>query len=239
MAPAVAGHSRLARRISRLFRRRSPLSFESKYVAPGHHAATILARLAACCRADAEHPMAEVHSVYFDSRELVAMAECDNGDYRKAKVRLRWYVTDGVASEPFLECKRKQGSQRRKARLPVPGLRTALGLEHPSWLAVPQRLRGGADLPPQGLLQPTLHLAYRRHRFIEPVTGMRLALDDRIRLVRAHPRHSRAVSRPTRELVFEVKGEQRELPATLRFLRGLGARRAAFSKYALFGDLLT
>jgi hypothetical protein len=219
------------------------VSFESKYVSQSSAVPMLLERLAACCRVDAEYPANRVHSVYFDSPDLRAMAEVDNGDFHKAKVRVRWYEEmDGSRSGAFLECKRKVGVRRVKARYPLPDLEVSLPLHHPRWIEVPRNLLAdGAELP-GGLLQPTLHITYTRHRFVEPLSGLRLALDAQLRAARVHPRFARSgaiAGRPAPVAVFEAKGDTRRLPETLRFVRSFGARRRAFSKYGLWNELLT
>ena len=203
----------------------------------------LLGRLAAACPVDGDHPTNRVHSVYFDGQEMSAMDEVANGDYLKAKVRVRWYEGDsGRASSAFLECKRRGGSRRHKDRIPLPELTPTLPLHHPAWHAIPHQLRTiGVELR-HGLLQPTLHVSYRRHRFVEPLTKLRLALDVDIRCARMHPRLARAAAitrQAADRIVFEAKGSQRELPPTLRFITTLGVRRRSFSKYGLWLDLVT
>lgn len=213
--------------------------FESKFVAPAAAAAPLLRRLEHACAADGEHPDDEIHSVYFDSPRGDAVAEVDNGDYHKDKVRVRWY--GGGDSPAFVELKQKIGSRRNKVRVPVPELRRDLPLHHPAWLIVPTRLRAAGAAPPAGLLQPTLHICYRRHRFVDAATGARLALDREIRAVDVHPRFARLAAlarRPTPWCVFELKAASRHLPVNLRFVIELGARRQAFSKYGLWNEFL-
>lgn len=217
------------------------MSFESKYVAASHIAPQMLRRLEASCRADGEHPTNRVHSVYFDTPQLEAIAEVDNGDYHKLKIRLRWYTdAGGAATTGYLECKRKRGPQRAKGRVAVPDFDSELPLHDGRWLRLPPRLATAGHPIPRGQLQPTLHISYRRHRFVEPLTGMRLALDSNIRVVRANRRFSALAAIaavPAPFMVFEAKGDQRRLPPTLAFVRAFGARRQSFSKYGLWSDL--
>lgn len=218
------------------------MSYESKYVAPSSLARVLLSRLTAVCRRDGEHPVNRVNSVYLDDRELTAMDEVANGDYLKAKVRVRWYEdAAGRPSAAYLECKRKIGCRRNKDRIALPGLQPMLPLHHPAWQRLPLELRAVGGELPHGLLRPTLHISYRRHRFVEPLTGLRLALDDDIRVARMHPRiaHAAAVTRQAaNQIVFEAKGDIRELPPNLQFVTAIGARRSSFSKYGLWLDLV-
>lgn len=214
------------------------MSFESKYVTHNRAAPLLLERLRKSFAPDGEHPVNQVHSVYFDTPALDAVAEVDNGDLHKAKVRLRWYGDDGPA---FLECKRKLGPMRDKARVRADAFPRDLPLHDARWLQLPERLRRqGAELPP-GLLQPSLHISYRRHRFVEPTHDLRIALDQDIRAVAVHPRFARIqpiAGRVAPWMVFEVKGDTRRLPPPLRFVPAMGARRQAFSKYGLWNELL-
>ncbi|MFT4844200.1 MAG: hypothetical protein ACI8UD_003083 [Planctomycetota bacterium] len=221
------------------------MSFESKYVGSNRIAPLLLERLGKSFAPDGEHPINQVHSVYFDTPASDAFAEVDNGDFYKTKVRLRWYGADSPDARPtgpaFLECKRKFGPRRDKLRVRADAFRRDLPLHHPAWMTLPYLLREqGAELP-AGLLQPTLHITYRRHRFVEPTHELRIALDYDIRAVAVHPRFSRMQAMAGRTapwLVFEAKGSTRQLPASLRFVPAMGARRQAFSKYGLWNDLL-
>ncbi|MCA8953968.1 MAG: polyphosphate polymerase domain-containing protein [Planctomycetes bacterium] len=219
------------------------MTFESKYVAGSNAAAGMLRHLLATCRQDGEHPTNRVHSVYFDTPDLDALGAVDNGDYLKTKVRVRWYAdTEGESGTAFVESKRKVGARRDKQRVPLPDLEQSSPLHHSCWLGIPQRLRLAGHALPSGLMQPTLHISYRRHRFVEPATGLRLALDTDIRIVRANLRFNALAglaSAPAPLLVFEAKGGLRRLPAALAFIRRLGARRQSFSKYGLWNHLMS
>lgn len=208
------------------------MSFELKFPGPAAAAAHLVQAIGAVCTPDPQHPHAVVHSVYFDDGRLSALAEVQNGDHRKEKVRVRWYEPD-TGEACFLECKQRLGATRTKSRVAVEAPRT-LPLHDARWREV---LR---HLPPTAArrdLTPSLHLSYRRHRFVSPDGSLRLSLDHDIRLVRVHPRLcalQRLCGRTAPRLVFELKGAERELPAALSFLPRYGLRREAFSKYGLW-----
>lgn len=209
------------------------MSFESKFVAPASLAPRLVARLRHGLSRDPSHPDDRVHSIYFDLAGEPAAAEVQNGDLYKKKVRVRWYGSSGP-EHAWLECKRKFGARRAKLRQPVAGLDPRWPLHHRGWSRVSSLLAEAGEGP--GHLEPTLHLAYRRRRFVHRPTGLRIAVDDDIRLLATHPRHGATSPRrnvPHDQLVLEVKGEQRELPAQLAFVHGLGLRRGAFSKYGI------
>lgn len=214
------------------------MSFERKYIAPGSVAPRVAARLAHCLPADPEFPLDEVHSVYFDSPEQTALDEVANGDFHKTKVRVRWYGSTGPAAA-YVECKRKLGARRSKQRVPVQGVDPRLPLHHPGWSRAVEPLRSVDFDLPRGQLEPTLHLRYRRRRFVEPESGVRVAVDDRIQTVSAHPRWITAVSPAGHAIpwtVVECKGNERTLPEKLTWLGAFGLRRASFSKYGLIRD---
>jgi len=211
------------------------MSFESKFVGPASLAPLLVARLGNTLAADPHHGRDRVHSVYFDTREEPAAEEVRNGDHYKTKVRLRWYASSGAA-RAWVECKRKFGARRSKMRHPATGLDPAWPLQHRGWRRVAELLKEAGEVSGFGHIEPTLHLAYRRRRFVHRSSGLRVAVDDDIRLLASHPRLG--ASAPPRnvahrELVLEIKGDQRDLPAPLAFIRDLGLRRGAFSKYGI------
>ena len=211
------------------------MSFESKFVAPASLAPRLVARLRHTLALDPSHSDDRVHSIYFDSGEEPAAAEVRNGDFYKAKVRVRWYGSSGP-TRSWLECKRKIGARRAKLRRPARGIDPSWPLQHRGWRRVPEMLREAGEFADVGHVAPTLHLAYRRRRFVHRATGLRIAVDDNIRLLRVHPRHRDTTppsSLPHGELVLEVKGDTRTLPRELAFLSDLGLRKSAFSKYGV------
>ncbi len=211
------------------------MSFERKYVAPSSAATRLLARLRALLPPDGDFPVDVVHSVYFDTPSLRSVAEVTNGDRQKAKMRVRWYESSGPGLA-FAECKRKSGAQRAKLRVPLAGVDVTRPLHDPAWRdALPALRRAGVELP-FGNLQPTVHVVYRRHRFLERSRELRIALDTEIRVAEVHPRLARRAAvgrRPLPWVVLEAKGADRFLPRSLSCVHGMGARRSAFSKYGL------
>jgi len=211
--------------------RREELGHETKFVIPA--AAAAAARLLLRGVARPERPFAGgvVESIYFDDAELRSLGEKLASDYLKTKTRLRWYDGGGAV---YLESKQRFGSRRRKLRAKVDldpealsrhGLAAAAGAPLARWAAAL-----GVALPAD--LAPTLHLRYRRERFVA-AGGTRLCLDSAIEALAAPPALA-ARRGPARlaDAVFEVKGSARELPRELAALDALGARRASFSKYS-------
>lgn len=81
-------------------------SHELKYVFPNRRAVSILNWLKARCRSDSDYPAAVVSSIYYDTVDWRSLAEKNNSDYLKTKIRLRWYqdlFTGELSQESFLE----------------------------------------------------------------------------------------------------------------------------------------
>ncbi|MCK5940637.1 MAG: VTC domain-containing protein [Planctomycetes bacterium] len=211
------------------------MSFETKFVAPAAVAARLVARLRHHVARDPEHGDDRVHSVYFEGPDDDAADEVANGDLHKTKIRVRWYASTGPAVA-FAECKRKLGGQRGKLRVPIADIDPNRPLQHPSWREAAQVVRRQEGGIATADLTPALHLVYRRRRFVHRRTGLRLAVDDDIRIAAVHPRLAGStppLGRPADRLVFEVKGSSRRLPPELGWVHDLGLRRSAFSKYGL------
>jgi hypothetical protein len=219
----------------------SDTSVEQKYVFAGMYADLLHAWLTTHCEPDPEFARGRVLSLYYDTPSLALYEEKRNSDYLKTKVRLRWYETcEDVrhdSADPvrcFLEVKAKIGSLRTKQRVPVSIPRQYL-YEDPFRQEdiVERPRRSGLDIPdlPSALL-PMLLIQYERVRFVDVVTGSRIALDTGIRAVAAHPHYVPArlpIVLPVG--VLEVKGPERDFPDSLGPLGGY-VTKEAFSKYA-------
>jgi len=209
---------------------------ERKFVAERSRAAFAGVWLSHFCRPDPAYPAGTVSSLYYDTPGFACYQAKLNGDFVKAKARLRWYDPAGRSGpQAFLEVKLRIGSGRRKFRVPVPVL--------PAWLAgVPLDDPGLRDLlerhgtglrdllPPD--LQPLATVTYKRQRFVCPFSGARVALDRDIRLTRANARllpHVSPVGLGT--IVVELKGGAEAVP-WLDGLQQAGFRQRSFSKYA-------
>ena len=212
---------------------------ETKFVFDAHMATHVLGFLHARCHPDRVHPTGIVSSVYYDMPDWQHLGEKLNGDYLKSKVRVRWYsdlATRRPVGNAFLELKVKIGALRHKLRLEtdVPATRLAvIPLNSREMLRLPRLLRL-EGVPLSGSLIPVFESSYARRRFVEPTTRARLSLDTDIRVSRtngARLPHARPL--PSRQAVFEMKGELDDLPASLADLRKLGCRKQAFSKYAV------
>lgn len=213
------------------------LERELKYVLQAGRARAAASWLGAICRLDPEFHDATVWTVYYDTPNALSLGEKFDSDYLKTKLRARWYGSpEGAVSGPaFIEAKARIGTRREKtrARLDLPAVEiAALSLDDPRYRLFPRALA------PSGVLfgpewRPVLRLRYRRTRFIEPVTGSRVSLDQDISADAISSRHATPLNLGALDLaVLEIKGAEDALPRTLMPLLNLGARLGAMSKYA-------
>ncbi len=192
------------------------------------------------CRLDSEYPKEQVNSLYFDTDDLEQYVKSSSGEFRKNKVRIRWYHTLDYYREEvpvFLELKSREGfassKQRRELLVPVQHLeQTNLykGIVPMNFLI--DTISGFGHYPGMPL-HPIIVISYWRYRFNEILTGMRVTLDCNIRSTVVN----RALGYGERELrlaggVIEVKGQKMELPVTLRRMRLLDLDWSRFSKYS-------
>ena len=220
--------------------RLSQATFESKFVAERWRAEPARQWLQVICRPDPTFPRGTVFTVYYDTPSLDRLREKQNSDYLKTKVRLRWYhLDDRVSDSAFLEIKSRLGTRREKLRLPValePTWPTRGSLDVPSLRTVLQHLRS-AGIPAIDHYRPVLLVRYQRHRFIEPLTGLRASLDTNICAPAASWAAQLVPSAvPLPHCVFEFKGPRDHLPETLRPLTTFGFRKSSFSKYGACYD---
>jgi hypothetical protein len=213
------------------------LEHEIKYVLPPPRTAPAVAALGALCRPDPSYPANYVLSLYYDNLRLDSLAEKVDSQFAKSKVRVRWYRhRDGVVDpgSAMLEHKVRLGTLRRKSRVPLaqpPEWLDGAELHHPALPRLPALFPSEERVPKTGLF-PYLIVRYLRRRFVEPLSGSRVALDTAISVERVNRRFLGYVHPvPLDATVVEVKNRSGELPASLRSLLRLGARRASFSKY--------
>lgn len=191
------------------------------------------------CRPDREYPEGQVTSLYFDTPDLDQYVRSASGDFRKDKVRIRWYGATGNhqdMSPIFLELKSREGfaSSKQRQRLLVPAQRLepsniGAGIADKSVLAETlARFGNYPELP----LRPIIVISYWRYRLNEMFTGTRVSFDHNIRSYMVAPE----LGYGERELqlqggVIEVKGTTLELPVTLRRMKLLDTDWSRFSKY--------
>jgi len=205
---------------------------EAKYLLPTAAQPPVFAFLAASCRPEARFPAGRVESIYFDTDGLAAYQDKRASQLHKTKIRLRWYDGRGPV---FAEVMRRRGERRDKLRalLDLDGEELSrLGLAAPRLAEVPALLAAcGQPVPAE--LRPVFRGRFHRRRWVEPASGVRVALDTAIAAVEvASHLGGGATAGPLPCAVVEIKGAVSGLPAPLRPLLALGCRRASFSKYA-------
>jgi hypothetical protein len=191
------------------------------------------------CRLDSEYPEEQVNSLYFDTEDLEQYVKSSSGEFRKDKVRIRWYNTlDDYREEVpvFLELKSREGfassKQRQGLMVPVQSLETtSLGNGIIPMASIIDTMNSFGHFPEMPL-HPIIVISYWRYRLTEMQTGMRVTLDCNIKSTIVN----RTLGYNERELklaggVIEIKGTQIELPATLRRMRLLDLDWSRYSKY--------
>ena len=189
------------------------------------------------CRLDSEYPEEQINSLYFDTEDLEQYVKSSSGEFRKNKVRIRWYHTldDYQGEVPiFLELKSREGftgyKKRQRLLVPVDWLEP-IGLSN-GIISITTLMDTIAsfghflEMP----IRPIIVISYCRYRFTELITGMRVNLDCNIRSTMVN----RSLGYGERELklaggVIEVKGSKLELPITLRRMKLLDLDWSRFS----------
>ena len=215
----------------------APPEHELKYALSPRRTAAAGTALAALCRPDPSYPVNWVLSLYYDTLRLDSLAEKVDSQLIKSKVRVRWYRRrDGEVypDTAMLERKERLGTLRRKTRVPLqqtPEWLDAAALHDPALPGLPALFPAAERVPRTGLF-PYFVVRYLRRRFVEPLTGSRVALDTAIGVERVNRRFLGYVHPvPLGTAVLEVKNSSGELPPPLRCLLRFGARRASFSKF--------
>ncbi len=191
------------------------------------------------CRPDKDYPKDRVNSLYFDTADLDQYTKSEAGEFRKNKVRIRWYDSDIKEQREvpvYLELKSREGfassKQRRKFIVPAQSLDPAnLSRGILGKTAIMQTLAGFGYFMEKPI-KPIILISYQRRRFSEMQTGVRVSLDQDIRASVVAPElgfHTHEISLTNG--VIEVKGPSLELPVTLRRMRMLDVDWSRFSKY--------
>ncbi|MBQ9727504.1 MAG: VTC domain-containing protein [Kiritimatiellae bacterium] len=187
---------------------------------------------------DRAHPAGRTNTVYYDTPDLRAWAEKEDGDGLKRKVRARWYGRPGELSgnvPVFLELKYRVGAARRKERAmsfaPASALEQA-PLDDRFWLDLFARAAGRLGAPVGPAWAPTCMISYDRLRWDDPRGGSRVSLDRDIRAPRWNPaRFPWGASVELGEIVCEWKNRTGDPPAWAGEMVRAGLLLRSFSKY--------
>jgi hypothetical protein len=202
------------------------------------------ALLCQLCKPDYFYPFEQINSLYFDTLDLSQHARSLEGEFRKDKIRIRWYRTLDHYDEEvpvFIELKSREGFTGSKQRkmVSVPCRHLEREYLHDGIISKTDLITtlAGYNYFPDAPVYPVIEISYRRYRFIELLTGMRVSLDYNIQSTMIN----RVFGNGEKELkvaggVIEVKGDTMELPVTLRQMKLLDIDWSRFSKYSLCLD---
>lgn len=213
--------------------------FERKFAIHPRYSGFALAFLRQVCRPDRQYPVNRITSLYFDTEDFDQYIRSASGEFKKDKIRIRWY--DDLSGEDrevpvYLELKSRQGfaSSKQREKLMVEGERLEpdnirRGIIDKQLLL--NTLAGFGHFPTEPL-KPVIRISYLRHRFTEMQTGVRVSFDYNISAIAIAPE----LSHRNREIhltdsIIEVKGPSLELPVTLRRMRILDTDWSRYSKY--------
>ena len=213
--------------------------FERKFFVFPKNIGFAHALLRQVCRPDSEYPEGQVNSLYFDTPDLDQYIKSASGEFKKDKVRIRWYGEISGYQEMvpvFIELKSRQGfaSSKQRQRLMVSAqhldpTHLGAGIINKTTLVDTLASFGHFTNSP---LRPVIVISYWRYRFNEILTGTRVSLDYNIRSSAAAPDLSHGEGKKwLRGGVVEIKGPRMELPVTLRSMKVLDTDWSRFSKY--------
>lgn len=212
--------------------------FERKFYIPYHKINRTVAMLSHHTRVDLQFPTNQVQSVYYDTDDLEMFYTSLDGSRVRKKVRIRWYDRPSAGhANIFVEVKCKDGLAGTKYR-------RCVEIDHSRifdacWASgiVPyDRLLGilvELGFMPHRPIYPLVMVRYKRQRFTEITTGLRLSIDTQIESW-AIDRWGISVAPHVRLAggVLEIKGPWVEVPPTLCWIRQMGLDWSRYSKYA-------
>jgi hypothetical protein len=212
---------------------------ELKFVFPFHRLPFVLQWLKHSCRPDSKFPYNLVSTVYYDTSDRQFLRQKLNSEYLKTKVRVRWYTEPGQEPQSvpaWLEIKQKIGAQRQKCRIELQysGERlSSMSLENSIWRDLPRILPSHGIVLNEAIF-PVFLLNYTRHRFVEPLSKVRVCVDCYLSVSKVN-RNILPTIAPVQNhsAVIEVKGAVTGLPDTLHHLLNMGCVKTSFSKYLM------
>jgi hypothetical protein len=219
-----------------------PRRLERKFYLPPARVDLACGLLRHTCLMDREYASEQINSLYFDTPDLDQHERSCSGDFRKDKIRIRWYGReqdlDGMRTI-FLELKSREGFASTKQRLEMQVSAEDLALHHLGHGIVPRSLlydtlASFGHFPGQPII-PVVKISYWRHRFVDFMSGQRVSLDSHIRSTMVMIGAGWCNGEKELELpgaVIEIKGQVVELPATLVRMKMLDMDWGRFSKYS-------
>jgi len=180
-----------------------------------------------------------ISSIYFDTYDEMMLGEKQNSDFKKIKIRLRWYsslTTHKSGDALYLEVKRKTGRARQKERYLLPyksDWAASKFLCDSKYFSINNLLTAKGIYLNQAVF-PVLQIDYRRSRYNDTLSAARLSIDSDIRVSRINPRMIGRLDRtPLKYAVFEHKGRNDSLPDWLYMVNTIAVgSKNSFSKYS-------
>jgi hypothetical protein len=214
--------------------------FERKFFIPPQKTEIARSLMSHICLPDGDYPENTVNSLYFDTPDLDRFQESINGSYKREKIRIRWYDCNGNQNGEipvFVELKFKRGyaskKQRRKILVPAENLGKIRGGNTIVSRSILLRTLSEFGYFSEEFLQPVIWITYKRLRFTEIMTGMRLSFDSLLRSTPASPWMGHSETGLMLEGgIIEIKGPSIRIPESLRSISILGTDWSRFSKYA-------
>jgi len=214
--------------------------FERKFFVPPGKKELAYTLIRQVCRMDSEYPCGQINTLYFDTPDLDQYQRSASGEFRKDKVRIRWYggTEDSQGMVPvFLELKSRRGfaSSKQRHRILVSSelletSRLSAGIVNKKVLM--DTMAGFGHCLDKPLRQVIL-VTYSRYRFDEVFTGMRVSFDYNIRssIVAADIGYGEQ-GLLLQGAVIELKGLTLDIPPTLSQIKLVAPDWGRFSKYA-------
>lgn len=176
-----------------------------------------------------------VYSMYFASSDLIEIQDKIDSSYLKTKYRVRYYKSkkSEVTSNCYFEIKKKYGEQRQKMRRDIKT--TSENVENKKFYTNARFYTEIAT--PFLFLRPLLLISYKRERFFDIESSVKINVDSEITLETVNPiflSSSGKLELPNK--VIELKSEKKA--SALQILGRSGLQQSNFSKLVYLFQLI-
>jgi hypothetical protein len=199
---------------------------ETKYVIRTPSSSWFIEALSQLVACDPNFPSNTVNTVYFDTPDLSSYWQCRHGFNNRVKLRLRWYGDPGGIEHDgqipcFLEVKIRDGRMRtkRRLRLEVPASHLSSNPLSSAKIMDLGELATSLVVGMARPLLPTLLIRYRRARFIDRQSNLRMSVDRNIVCSAQSGLLVPSRSLSMHSAIFETKGSTASLPVSIGPLR--------------------
>ena len=153
------------------------------------------------------HPERRVNNIYFDTEELECYRQSLEGNFKRLKMRIRWYGDSIMrANNPRLEIKYKNGLMSSKCAYPVSNFQIQESIAAGNWPQLVKKKEGGEILKNT---RPTLLNFYHRHYFSDFNRSFRVTVDFDLNFIDL--RKNTSLTHPLKQLgtvILEIKTEK-------------------------------